>query len=38
MSLEELFCDVDDFCRLFLPDWYRRQLYYGERQRRRGWR
>src|SRR5512144_538279 len=35
MSLEDLFCDVDDFCRLFLPDWHRQQLQHGERQRRR---
>jgi hypothetical protein len=38
MSLEELFCDVDDFCRLFLPDWHRQQLQYGERKRLRGCR
>jgi hypothetical protein len=25
MSIEDLFCAVDDFCRLFLPDW-RHQL------------
>ena len=38
MSLDDLFCDVDDFCRLFLPDWHRQQLPYGERQRVRGCR
>jgi hypothetical protein len=38
MSLEDLFCAVDDFCRLFLPDWHRQQLQYGERKRRRGGR
>lgn len=38
MSLEDVFCDVDDFCRLFLPDWHRRQLQHGERKRRRGGR
>ena len=38
MSLEDLFCDVDDFCRLFLPDWHRQQLQYGERKRLRGCR
>ena len=38
MSLEDLFCAVDDFCRLFLPDWHRQQLQYGERKRRRGCR
>jgi len=36
MSLEDLFCAVDDFCRLFLPDWHRQQLQCGERKRRRG--
>lgn len=38
MSLDDLFCDVDDFCRLFLPDWHRQQLQYGERKRLRGCR
>jgi hypothetical protein len=35
MSLDDLFCAVDDFCRLFLPDWHRQQLPHGERNRRR---
>ena len=35
MSLEDLFCDVDDFCRLFLPAWHRQLLTDGTRQRRR---
>jgi hypothetical protein len=35
MNLEALFCDVDDFCRLFLPDWHRQLLTSGERKRRR---
>src|SRR5512139_848500 len=38
MSLEDLFCDVDDFCRRFLPTWHRHQLQYRERQRLRGCR
>src|SRR5512144_1955907 len=38
MSLEDLFCDVDDFCRQFLPDWHRQQLQYGERKRLRSCR
>ena len=38
MSLEDLFCDVDDFCRRFLPDWHRQQLQHGERKRVRGCR
>lgn len=35
MSLEALFCDVDDFCQAFLPHWQHEQLTHGERQRRR---
>ena len=35
MSLEALFCDVDDFCQAFLPDWQRQQLTTGEHQRQR---
>jgi hypothetical protein len=38
MSLEELFCDVDDFCCRFLPAWHRQQLQHRERQRLRGCR
>src|SRR5512143_55490 len=38
MSLEKLFCDVDDFCRQFLPAWHRQQLQYRERHRVRGCR
>ena len=35
MSLEDLFCDVDDFCQEFVPVWHRRLLSDGRRQRRR---
>ncbi len=35
MNLDELFCDIDDFCRWFLPAWHRQLLSSGERQRRR---
>lgn len=35
LSLEELFCDVDDFCQDFLPRWRRQQLSKGERKRLR---
>jgi hypothetical protein len=35
MSLDDLFCDVDDFCRLFLTDWHRQQSPQGERERLR---
>lgn len=33
MSPDELFCDVDDFCQVFLPEWWREQLTHGERKR-----
>jgi len=36
MSLDDWFCDVDDFCRLFLPDGHRQPLQHGECKRRRG--
>ena len=35
MSLEDLFCDIDDFCRLFLPAWHRQLLTDGTRRRQR---
>ena len=35
MSLEDLFCDIDDFCRLFLPAWHRQLLTDSARQRQR---
>lgn len=35
MSLEALFCDVDDFCQIFLCKWYAQQLTQGERKRLR---
>jgi hypothetical protein len=38
MKLTQLFCDVDDFCRTFIPTWQKRQLTNGDRQRRRAHR
>jgi hypothetical protein len=35
MSLLDLFCHVDDFCRQFVPDWVHLQLTSGAIQRRR---
>jgi hypothetical protein len=35
ISLIALFCDIDDFCKIFLPAWHRRQLASGERKRQR---
>ncbi len=34
-SLLELFCDVDDFCKSFLPVWQKQMLTSGEIQRQR---
>ncbi|GAB4471645.1 MAG: IS982 family transposase [Anaerolineales bacterium] len=34
-SLLELFCDVDDFCQAFLPQWNHHLLSSGQRQRQR---
>lgn len=34
-SLLVLFCDVDDFCKVFLPIWNRQQLASGQNQRQR---
>jgi hypothetical protein len=34
-SLLELFCDVDDFCKVFLPKWQQMQLSSGMLHRRR---
>jgi hypothetical protein len=33
MSLVDLFCDVDDFCQQFIPQWKQLQLSHGERKR-----
>lgn len=38
MSLVDLFCDVDDFCQLFIPHWKLLQLSHGECKRVRAWR
>jgi hypothetical protein len=35
VSLDDLFCDIDDFCQLFLPVWHRQLLTGGERKRQR---
>lgn len=35
MSIECLFCNVDDFCQVFLPTWHRQLLSDGTRQRQR---
>jgi len=35
MSLTQLFCDVDDFCKVFIPEWEKTQIESGEKKRRR---
>ncbi len=32
-KLVELFCDVDDFCRVFIPSWKQQGIEKGNRQR-----
>ena len=34
-NLVELYCDVDDFCKVFIPQWQKQLLEDGSRQRRR---
>ena len=34
-SLDALFCDVDDFCLAFEPEWQKKLLIHGGRKRRR---
>ena len=34
-KLLELFCDVDDFCAVFMPQWHQQLLVSGQRQRQR---
>jgi hypothetical protein len=36
MEIVALFCDVDDFCQQFVPQWQQRLLASGDRQRLRG--
>jgi hypothetical protein len=35
MSLTRLFCDADDFCQWFIPEWEKTQLEDGAKKRRR---
>lgn len=34
-QLVAMFCDIDDFCKLFEPVYHQRLLHSGQRQRRR---
>lgn len=36
--LEEIFCDIDDFCRVFIPQWHEYLLTSGQRERQRACR
>lgn len=35
MKLTQIFCDVDDFCQTFIPEWQKNQLTNGEQKRNR---
>lgn len=35
MKLTQIYCDVDDFCRTFIPEWQKQQLTQGEKKRNR---
>ena len=34
-NLIDIFCDVDDFCNVFIPEWETRLINNGEIKRRR---
>jgi hypothetical protein len=38
IDFEAVYCDVDDFCQVFLPVWQRQLLTSGERRRQRAGR
>jgi hypothetical protein len=35
VDLERVFCEVDDFCQAFEPQWNHQRLHSGERKRRK---
>jgi hypothetical protein len=35
INLTDTFCDVDDFCKVFIPEWEARLITNGEIKRRR---
>ena len=35
LSLEELFCSVDDFCKIFEPLWQKQRISDGHKHRQR---
>lgn len=38
IKLVELFCDVDDFCKVFIPQWEKQLLEDGTQKRQRAGR
>jgi len=34
-NLVELYCDVDDFCKIFIPQWQKQLLENGTKKRQR---
>ena len=34
-KLDDVFCDVDDFCKVFIPQWEKHQLSDGSIKRKR---
>ncbi len=37
-KLDDVFCDVDDFCKIFIPEWEKQQLSDGSKKRQRSGR
>ena len=35
MNLTQLFCDVDDFCNVFIQEWEKTQISDGKKKRQR---
>jgi hypothetical protein len=35
MKITQIYCDVDDFCRTFIPEWQKQQLIQGDKKRQR---
>lgn len=35
MKITQIYCDVDDFCKLFIPEWQKQQITQGSRKRNR---
>ncbi len=35
MKITQIYCDVDDFCQTFIPEWQKQQLIQGDKKRQR---